>query len=126
MWGRVGQFCPTFAPRHKIAKSLRPGPLPAVFVVSTWLAAGLVARFIRSSALGHNERVIQEAHMGTTGAHFEASHPSGVVPIDELASTQGVGPVESLDDLAADVWATDAELDAFLADVRHSRLTDIA
>lgn len=39
---------------------------------------------------------------------------------------QGVGPVESVDDLGLDVWASDAELDALLADVRHSRQSDLA
>ena len=40
---------------------------------------------------------------------------------DELAAIQRIAPVDSLDDLAADLWESDEELDAFLADVQRSR-----
>ncbi len=49
--------------------------------------------------------------------------------LDDLARTQGLKPVESLEDLerfALDVWDSDEDLDAFLADVRASRNADIA
>lgn len=46
--------------------------------------------------------------------------------LDELAAAQNVQPTASLDDLALDVWADDAELDAFLDDVRRSRHADVA
>lgn len=48
------------------------------------------------------------------------------VSVEELARLQGVKPVESLDDMRADVWDTDNELDEFLADVRASRQADLA
>ena len=41
--------------------------------------------------------------------------------LDELAAIQRIAPVDSLDDLAADLWESDEELDAFLADVQRSR-----
>lgn len=63
--------------------------------------------------------------MSTTEAHAEPPRPSVPVPMDVLARAQGVGPVRSLDDLALDVWTSDAELDAFLADVRQSRQSDV-
>ncbi len=48
------------------------------------------------------------------------------VPFEELARQQGAQPVRSFDDMRADVWDTDEELDAFLADVRVSRQHDVA
>ena len=49
--------------------------------------------------------------------------------LDELARAKGLTPVESLDDLqrfALDVWDSDEDLEAFLADVRASRHADVA
>jgi hypothetical protein len=46
--------------------------------------------------------------------------------IDELAAEQGVSIPQNLDDLlgaGADLWADDAEFDAFLASLRESRRT---
>jgi hypothetical protein len=48
------------------------------------------------------------------------------VSIEELARQEGVRPVRSFDDMRADVWNTDEELDEFLADVRASRQDDVA
>jgi hypothetical protein len=48
------------------------------------------------------------------------------VSVEELARQQGVQPVESLDDMRADVWDSDEELDEFLADVRASRQAGLA
>lgn len=51
---------------------------------------------------------------------------SGVgLGLDELAEQQRAQVVEDLDDLKADVWASDEELDAFLADLRASRNASI-
>jgi hypothetical protein len=47
------------------------------------------------------------------------------VSIEELARQQGVRPVRSFEDVTADLWDTDEELDAFLADVRASRQADL-
>jgi uncharacterized protein (DUF2384 family) len=52
--------------------------------------------------------------------------PGRRASLDELARAQGVKPVESLDELALDVWESDEELDDFLADVRSSRDADLA
>lgn len=49
--------------------------------------------------------------------------------LDELARAKGLKPVESLDDLerfALDLWDSDEDVDAFLADVRSSRNTGVA
>ena len=43
----------------------------------------------------------------------------------ELARQQGVRPVRSLDDMRADLWDTDEELDEFLAEVRAARQDDL-
>jgi len=48
------------------------------------------------------------------------------VSVEELARLQGVGPVESVDDMQADLWDSDAELERFLVDVRASRQADLA
>lgn len=44
-----------------------------------------------------------------------------LVPIAELARQQGVRPIGPDDDMSADLWDSDEEFDAFLADVRASR-----
>ncbi len=47
------------------------------------------------------------------------------VSIEELARQQGVRPVRSFDDVRANLWDTDEEFEAFLADVRASRHADL-
>jgi hypothetical protein len=49
--------------------------------------------------------------------------------LEELARVKGLKPVESIDDLevfALDVWDSDEDLQAFLADVQASRHADLA
>ena len=41
--------------------------------------------------------------------------------IDDLAAAQGVRPMVSTEEWAADIFESDEELDAFLADLRASR-----
>lgn len=49
------------------------------------------------------------------------------VPVAELARRQGVGPVESVDDLARpDLFESDEELADFLADLYAARHTGLA
>lgn len=49
------------------------------------------------------------------------------VPVAELARSQGVGPVESVDDLARpDLFESDEELDEFLADLYAARHAGLA
>ena len=43
------------------------------------------------------------------------------VTIEQLTATQYVQPMSSTDDWAADIFQSDEELDAFLADMRASR-----
>jgi hypothetical protein len=45
--------------------------------------------------------------------------------VEELAREQGVRPVQSLQDMRADLLDTDEELDEFLAEVRASRQADL-
>jgi hypothetical protein len=48
--------------------------------------------------------------------------------LDELAAAKGLKPVKSLEDLerfSLDVWDSDEDLEAFLADVRSSRNADV-
>jgi len=47
------------------------------------------------------------------------------VSVEELARQQGVRPVDSLDDMQADLWESDEEVEEFLADVRASRRADV-
>jgi len=50
----------------------------------------------------------------------------GSPSLEELKRRQGVRRRESVDDMTADLWESDADLDAFLADVRASRDADLA
>lgn len=54
--------------------------------------------------------------------------PAADAPLtaDELAALQGVGPVSSVDDVRADLWEDDAEVDAFIEDVRRARQANVA
>ena len=47
------------------------------------------------------------------------------VPVEELARQQGVRPVRRGQDMTADLWDSDEEFDAFLADLRASRQADL-
>jgi hypothetical protein len=47
--------------------------------------------------------------------------PTRQMTIDELAAAQGVKPMESTEEWAADIFESDEELDAFLAHLRASR-----
>jgi len=57
-----------------------------------------------------------------TGQHSERP-PSGsrALTLDELARRCHATPVGDAHDLAADIWESDEELDAFLSDLRASR-----
>jgi hypothetical protein len=47
------------------------------------------------------------------------------VSVAELARQQGVRPVEKVEDMHADLWDSDEELEEFLADVHASRQADL-
>lgn len=57
----------------------------------------------------------------TTEPVAHVLRPAPSLSIAELAAHQAVRPIESVEELAADVWESDEELDAFLADLRASR-----
>ena len=68
------------------------------------------------------------AYLGVvTQAHQEpepmADRP---VSIEGLARDQHAEPVADPGELAADIWESDAELEAFLADLRASRNASLA
>ncbi|MGH8993877.1 MAG: hypothetical protein ACRDZ7_20385 [Acidimicrobiia bacterium] len=46
--------------------------------------------------------------------------------LDAISRAIGAKPLASLDELALDVWDSDEELDAFLADLRTSRESGLA
>ena len=50
-----------------------------------------------------------------------APPPRTGLRLEDLAEKQGAHVVENLEGLKADVWASDEELAAFLADLRVSR-----
>jgi hypothetical protein len=50
----------------------------------------------------------------------------GSPSLEDLRRRQGVRRRESIDDMTADIWESDEELDAFLANVRASRDADLA
>ncbi len=46
--------------------------------------------------------------------------------LDAISRAVGAKPLGSLDELALDVWESDEEFDAFLADLRASRESGLA
>lgn len=47
--------------------------------------------------------------------------PAVPLPIEELARAQHASQVADAEELVADIWGSDEELDEFLADLRSSR-----
>ena len=47
--------------------------------------------------------------------------PSSPASIEDLARMENATEIHDLQELAADIWDSDEELDAFLADLRASR-----
>ncbi len=65
--------------------------------------------------------------MTTLDKQPEGWPPEDDLSFDELAKRQGVTPVGSLTELAQpDLWESDEEYDAFLADLYASRRTGMA
>src|SRR5215207_7756387 len=64
-----------------------------------------------------------EAAMSASSADYGAyPHDDNDVPVEELARRQGVRPIKSAAELVhPEVWETDEELDAFLADLDARR-----
>jgi hypothetical protein len=59
---------------------------------------------------------------GMTVADFTGSEPGSYsAELDEQARRKGVRPVTSIDELRADVFESDEELDEFLADLEAFR-----
>jgi hypothetical protein len=56
-----------------------------------------------------------------TGQPSEAPPGSRALALDELGRRFHAKPVADVHELAADIWESDEELDAFLADLRASR-----
>jgi hypothetical protein len=66
--------------------------------------------------------------MTSTPAHLNDGPDNGFVPTEELARRQGIKPIKSVDDLAAEVdpFESDEEYEAFLADLYASRRAGLA
>jgi hypothetical protein len=69
--------------------------------------------------------------MGDDPRSHDSRPPSEVQPaqdadLDAISRAVGAKPLGSLDELALDVWESDEELDAFLADLRASRESGLA
>jgi len=61
-----------------------------------------------------------------SGKDFSKLLPGArTVSVEELARQQGVSPVVWVEDMRADLWDSDEELEAFVADVRASRQADL-
>jgi hypothetical protein len=66
-------------------------------------------------------------HVTSTPEHPEHWPTDDFVPIEELARRQDVKPIKSVDELAQpDLWESDEEYEAFLADLYASRRAGLA
>ena len=65
--------------------------------------------------------------MTTSSDHADhgPARSAGRVSLDELARRKGVRPVESMEDLACDVFDTDEEQDEFLRSTNDSPRADL-
>ena len=103
----------------------------------TRLPAALVAGWV-SGRDGRGRRSSSECEdsktLGVSRWHTAAvpdplpPDPATDAPLtaEELATVQGVGSVGSVDDVRADIWKDDAEVDAFIEDVRRARRANIS
>ena len=65
--------------------------------------------------------------MTTPDEHPAQWQDDAELPIEELARRQGVKPITSIDELAQpDLWESDEEYEAFLADLYASRRAGLA
>lgn len=65
--------------------------------------------------------------MGVSEQHQQVTGPLEAPPtIEELARSQHAEQVTDAEELAADIWGSDQELDEFLADLWMSRDTSTA
>ncbi|WP_132429557.1 hypothetical protein [Pseudonocardia endophytica] len=63
----------------------------------------------------------------TSSPNHDQPGDDGYVSTEELARRQGVGPIESVEDLAQpDLWESDEEYEDFLADLYASRRAGLA
>jgi hypothetical protein len=62
----------------------------------------------------------------SSGVEQMTPGPRASIPMDELARRKGVRPVENPADMARDVFASDEELDEFLAFVTAARRANLA
>lgn len=63
----------------------------------------------------------------TSAEHPQAVRAKELTPLDELIrQTPGAHPIGSVDELRCDAFASDEELDEFLAFVAESRHADLA
>jgi hypothetical protein len=70
---------------------------------------------------------LEEVTMSTNSdnTHHIPARAAGRVSLDELARRKGVRPVESMEELACDVFDTDDELDEFLTSTYAARRADL-
>jgi hypothetical protein len=61
------------------------------------------------------------AALGTTMTVLSQQHATATSALDELARHQHATPVSAIENLRADVWDSDEELDEFLVDWRAAR-----
>ena len=56
------------------------------------------------------------------------AQPDADTPLtgEQLAALQGIRPVASVEEMQADIWESDAEVDEFIEDVRRARRANVA
>ncbi|TCK20700.1 hypothetical protein EV378_4661 [Pseudonocardia endophytica] len=78
-------------------------------------------------ALGETIAQTMEVKAMTSSPNHDQPGDDGYVSTEELARRQGVGPIESVEDLAQpDLWESDEEYEDFLADLYASRRAGLA
>jgi hypothetical protein len=64
--------------------------------------------------------------VSTSAAHEPPPAPRPRVSVEELLAAKGTPVITSVDDLAADTFSSDEELDEFLAFTRAERQRDLS
>ena len=118
-WGRQ----PRPPPRPRQVGDSKPPPTRHFVAGPAASATGVLGQWIdEGCSPGHVNATLWRCRI----PFLVAQQRDAPLTADELAALQGVGPLSSVDDVRADLWKNDAEVDAFIEDVRRARQANVA
>lgn len=89
---------------------------------------GDAEKFVQHALASGQFKSVDEIIASFAGLHGDKPLASmeDHIDVDELAATQGVGPIQDARDLKADFWPEDESVDDFLKGIKDRRGVDAA